>query len=181
MMNRGIVAVGQHPEFSRRDTRLKVQTPDVAAGAPNLIHSLRLLCPLGGDGSEFPRLDEHPGAVLRATPVRRPGVTQGDRGVGGGATLNSLGPTLQIRGDGLGGCSVRRDGDSPEPGLLVEPVDQGAVHMRQGAQVEEGSLQRQGERGVRCCVRSCVGHCGPGRARRIRSMEIDHPCRWQLR
>ena len=57
MMNRGIVAVGQYSEFFSRDTRLQVQTPDVAAGAPNLIHSLRLLGPLGGDGSEFPRLD----------------------------------------------------------------------------------------------------------------------------
>ena len=130
MMNRGIVAVGQHPEFFPRDTRLQVQTPDVAAGAPDLIHSLRLLCPLGGDGSELPRLDEHPGAVLRATPVRRPGVTQGDRGVRGRAPLNSLGPTLEIRGDELGGRCVRRDSDGPEPGLLVEPLDQGAVHMR---------------------------------------------------
>ena len=139
-MNRGIVAVGQHPEFFPRDTRLQVQTPDVAAGAPDLIDGLRLLCPLGGDGSEFPRLDEHPGAVLRATPVRRPGVTQGDRGVRWGALLHSLGPAFQIRGDGLGGWCVRRDGDSPEPGLLVEALDERAVHMRQGTQVEEGSL-----------------------------------------
>ena len=97
IVNRGIVAVGQYSEFFSRDTRLQVQTPDVAAGAPNLIHSLRLLGPLGGDGSEFPRLDEHPGAVFRATPVRWPGVTQGDRGVRGGSPLNSLGPAFQIR------------------------------------------------------------------------------------
>ena len=139
-MNRGIVAVGQYSEFFRRDTRLQVQTPDVAAGAPDFIDALRLLCPLRGDGSELPRLDEHPSAVFRATPVRWPGVTQGDRGVRGGAPLNALGPALQIRGDELGGRCVRRDGDGSESRLLVEPVDQGAVHMRKRTEVEEGSL-----------------------------------------
>ena len=133
-----INAVRHNLHLVRRDAGFHIDIADIVRGHPEFIHLLRLFNPRLRQRTKFPRLDDDEFPLCGTSPVRRPGVADGDLRVCRRFFCERVREFLQPLGHG----GIFRQGRrvhalQPDIFRVSERAGQLTVDVRQTSEVEE--------------------------------------------